>query len=67
MSAKYFCDVCGNEMKASEHARLRLEINDVSVEIMHSFKGVWNSGHVCHGCLKKIVAEGEPSEHKLGV
>ena len=59
MSAKYYCDVCGREMKKSDHGRLMVKLGPVSVEVMTSFRKVWNDGNICHACVKRVVAKGK--------
>ncbi|MFB6449294.1 hypothetical protein [Bradyrhizobium tunisiense] len=62
MSTKFFCDVCKAELDPeSDLKRVKRKLGDVEVEIMHAYKGVWNSGHVCPGCIINVVASGEPS------
>ena len=58
MVAFYKCDNCGFKMKPGEMERLKLKYNDVGVEVIHSWKGTWNAGHVCHRCIKKAVKHG---------
>lgn len=60
MSAKYFCDVCGDELAKVEHDRIRRTLNDVSVEVMTCFKTSWNVGHVCHKCIIDVIMKGKP-------
>lgn len=58
MSVKYFCDSCGTELNAFEHARLKRRRGRVTVEVMHRLDDTWNAGNVCHPCIVKTVYEG---------
>lgn len=54
---KIYCDRCGVELK--ETNRLRLCMGHIAVEIIHYVDRCANKGHVCHKCIKEIVAKGE--------
>jgi len=68
VSARYFCDQCGNELQDSDHERLKGFIlqrrsDDMKkiypkmmFEVMTGMNEKWNSGHFCHACIKKAVA-----------
>lgn len=58
MSARYFCDACGEEMRERDYDRVRRSLGHVTVEVMVSYKGTWNHGHVCHGCIGKVITDG---------
>ena len=60
MSATYRCDRCGEKMLRSDHDRVKLKLDEWQVEVMHANGGTWNAGHVCHKCVKEIVAKGKP-------
>jgi hypothetical protein len=55
---KYFCDVCSKEIPAAKTGRVIRQLGPVKVEIMTSFKGVSNSGHICEACVIRAVVEG---------
>lgn len=59
MSIKYYCDVCKHEMRKSDHPRLKVRLGDVRVEVMTAFRNTWNTGDICHSCVKKVVAKGK--------
>lgn len=54
MSAKYFCDNCFNEMKESDHDRIRISGRNIQIEVMAGFNGL-NSGHLCHKCIVDAI------------
>lgn len=58
MSAKYFCDVCGEELKEREHTRVVRERLRLKVKILHTLDGVANAGHVCHKCILHVANTG---------
>ena len=60
MSAEYRCDSCGAKLKGHEHDRLKLVLGHFAVEIIVRNGGTWNAGHVCHKCIRNIVAKGKP-------
>jgi hypothetical protein len=60
MAIKYYCDVCHHEMAPGETKRLRLTLGNVSVEIVTAYKGAWNGGHICHGCVRSAIECGVP-------
>jgi hypothetical protein len=35
MSAKYFCDVCSDEMTNEDHGRFRRKLGALTVEVSH--------------------------------
>lgn len=57
---KFYCDVCKREMAPDECLRLEVRLGAVTVEVTHKLNETWNSGHVCHGCIKATVAGGKP-------
>lgn len=59
MSATYRCDRCGKNMSTNDHYRVRVKLGDWLVEVIHCNHGTWNAGHVCHKCVKEIVAKGK--------
>jgi hypothetical protein len=60
MSVRWFCDGCGTEIPSDEFSHLRrgLQINGtkISIEVLVAVGGVWNSGNVCHKCIKLVAA-----------
>lgn len=59
MSTKHFCDVCETEMKPEDHGRIKMMMGNVRIEITHAHGLVWNGGHVCHRCIRDVIAGGE--------
>lgn len=60
MSAKYYCDICMQEMKKSDHERLEVRLGPVRVLVTSCFRNVWNAGNICHACIRQAVAKGKP-------
>ena len=58
MSAKFYCDSCSKEMKPSDSGRLFVKHGRFMAEIITCVDRIWNSGHLCHRCVRKIVALG---------
>lgn len=61
MTIRIFCDACGGEIKDSEGDRLRRVMDDITVEVMVRYKGVWNGVHVCHHCIISTINHGQPA------
>lgn len=58
----FCCDVCGRGMDDGEATgRLRRIVDDVMIEVMVRYRGVWNAGHVCHGCVLRVATHGGPA------
>ncbi|MGH2711380.1 MAG: hypothetical protein ACRDH9_09285 [Actinomycetota bacterium] len=57
---KTFCDRCGTEMLNNnrlvykEYGTDRKEA--FGVEVMTKTGGTWNGGHLCHDCVRELVA-----------
>ena len=51
MSAEYRCDCCGQPMSDMEHGRLKRQLGDLKVEVIHTWHNVSNNGHICHNCI----------------
>lgn len=60
MSAKYYCDGCGKQLKKHEHERLIVTLGRIKVEVMHCLDKTWNKGNVCWHCIRETVAKGKP-------
>ena len=60
MSVKYFCDRCRSEMRKPDHERLKVRLGEFGVEVMQIVRGTYNAGHLCHKCVREIVAKGKP-------
>ena len=58
VSAKYFCDACGKEMRASDFNRLTVTLGDFKAEVITALRGTWNGGHICHACVRRLVSDG---------
>jgi len=57
---KYFCDVCGNEIKRNyADERLCRRLGDFGVEVLVSFRGISNKGEICLHCLMEVLTRGE--------
>ncbi len=61
---KYYCDVCGNEIKrnyVTERLKRKLEINEKKIvaQISIAIDGIWNMGDLCYSCLMKVMSEGK--------
>ena len=60
---KYFCDVCGKEVKGEKRncvaLRYKPKLGGVGCEVMVQVDGVWNSGCICLECLLKVLQEGK--------
>jgi hypothetical protein len=54
---KFFCDRCGEEMPEGETQRLEHNKGRFSVEIMTTVDEICNGGHLCHNCIREIVAD----------
>ena len=52
---RYFCDVCGEELRKGESARVHGEVGRVSFEVMTAIDGTWNNGLICHACVVKAI------------
>ena len=61
---KYFCDQCGTELGKGDHQRLCRKDGRIVAEVSVAVDGVWNSGHVCHGCILKMFTKGKKSGGK---
>lgn len=55
MSARYFCDICEEELQAGDHQRIKGKDGKLSFEIMTAIGGVWNAGHVCRRCIINAI------------
>lgn len=55
MSARYYCDACGNELLPWEHKRLTGTLGRISFEVLVAVDGTWNKGHVCRYCLREAI------------
>ena len=60
MSIRFFCDVCNTETSGNGD-RVRRVLGDVLIEVMVRYKETWNAGHVCPGCVLRVVTEGQPA------
>jgi hypothetical protein len=59
MAIRLMCDVCNKELQRNAAAdRIKRRSGNVSVEVLVSYKGTWNSGEVCEACVLKIVNQG---------
>lgn len=61
MSARYFCDQCGDELKLSDNAsakRLLHTQGKIKTEVHVAVDGCWNAGHVCAKCVIATVSTG---------
>lgn len=58
MSIKYFCDQCKAELSPAELNRLTAKRGDLSIEVIHSWKGSCNGGNICHGCIRDTITRG---------
>lgn len=57
---KIFCDFCGVELERNFVSRRFMpKLKNIVLEVLVSVNKVWNSGHLCSDCIKKIVAEGK--------
>jgi hypothetical protein len=64
MSARYYCDNCGRELRPKEGARLKRRLGRVAVQVIHDIDGIWNGGDVCHDCIIAAVVVGAPFEER---
>lgn len=67
MSARFFCDVCSEEVPDGGFTSLRLKgspqatgLNGasmpISIEVIAGVpSGAWNSGHLCEYCLRSAI------------
>lgn len=57
---KWFCDRCGKEIPKGDPSHKRLEGVNIegrfSVEVTTGVDQVWNSGLLCHDCVRALVA-----------
>lgn len=63
MSARYFCDGCGEEVTGKANDRLRRSFDitattNLAVEVMVRLNGTWNTGHICTACVIRVVTVG---------
>lgn len=57
---KYFCDVCDKEIPADEAAnRVNRKLGFLEVQVIHSWKGMSNTGNICHDCITLAVVKGK--------
>lgn len=59
---KMFCDCCGKEIShnfVGNRLKIKEIINktDVEAEVMIAINGIWNGGHICPGCLAKVLKD----------
>ena len=61
MTARYFCDQCGDEVtdKRTTGNRIKRRRDRVSVEVLVAVDGTWNDGHVCQGCVIRAINKGK--------
>ena len=60
---KMFCDVCNQEVERNYVSRrLNVGCGRFRAEVMVTFEGVSNKGHICRLCLMKILFTGEEVE-----
>ena len=60
MSAKYFCDGCGEELAIEleptiTSSRLRSTVTNPMIEVTTGKNGSWNHGHWCRKCIVGAV------------
>lgn len=55
---KYYCDLCEKEIKQIDCGRVVRVLNDLKIEVLHTYKGAANGGNVCHECVIKTVVDG---------
>jgi hypothetical protein len=69
MSTRIFCDLCDVELSAQKyHKRLATELDGFRAEVFlraevvtGSAHGI-NDAHLCHPCVRRLVAEGKPTK-----
>ena len=66
MAARYYCDGCGEEMKETDHGRLRLRLGSITIEVIHAFQNTWNGNNICHACIRNVINKGEPASEACG-
>jgi hypothetical protein len=54
---KYYCDYCGKP--TDDIDRVKRKLGSMEIEVIVTYKGVANSGHICQRCVIKAVREGE--------
>lgn len=59
MSAKYFCDVCGEELSDSDRGKVKKIFGQLTVEVYTALDNTWNAGDFCHSCIIKAVNFGK--------
>ena len=59
MSAKYFCDQCGDELSKKDYGRIKRKKGRIEIEVLVGIDGTWNSGHACHKCVIDAVVIGK--------
>jgi len=56
---KFYCDICGKELKENELKRLSGTVGLLSFEIITAIKNVWNAGNVCFNCIRNAIKKAE--------
>ena len=61
---KTFCDRCNKEFKDKDQQNIAIEVGDFRLEILRIYKGLSSRGHICHDCVRQIIAVGKPVKVK---
>ena len=61
---KYFCDICGKELKKSDCARLSGSFHRLAFKVAVALDGDWNAGDVCHDCIRHAIICSEEAEDR---
>lgn len=52
---RYYCDICGTELRALESARIKFGQGPLMVEVITGHDGQMNMGHFCHRCIREAI------------
>ena len=61
---KYFCDICGKELKKSDRTRLTGSFHRLAFEVVVALDNDWNAGNVCHACIRHAIICSEEAEDR---
>ena len=58
MTTKIFCDECEKEIQNNVVSdRVELKAGKFTFQVIISQNSIWNNGHLCFECFKKLVSE----------
>jgi hypothetical protein len=66
VSVRFFCDVYEKELLKADHDRLKLQWGKVTIEVITAVDDAWNSGQICHKCIREVIEKGEPFKPEIG-